>query len=218
MNLGKIRKAGVGLVAAAALAGGTAVAGAGVAAADPPDVSVSQEANDGQTDVTVETEDGNDGVSVCVPVLVDGATGLNILVDYNNDDYAGIVDELASGDGVRFGEAASHNNVEIPIIGDVGLPNPSETTWEDVDNGVYVLVGVCANPGLNDIPDIVSDLLDGNPGALLSTVTDDITVQPVIVPDGIGSLAPASAFGSLLLESGDALSALSSDGLLGGLS
>lgn len=199
MRIGKIKKAGVGLVAAAALAGGTAVAGAGIAAADPPDLGVSQAANDGQTDVTVETTDSNSGISVCMPALVSGETGLNILIDYNNDDYSGIVDELTNGDNVQFGEPASHNELDLGPLGTVSaFDNPSESTFT-VDNGVYFLVGTCANPSAEDLGALFKDVVfhgEDPTSAILGMITDDITVQPVIVPNGIGSIAPALQFGS----------------------
>lgn len=207
MRLNRIKKVGVGLVAAAAVAGGSALAVPGIASAAAPTIGVEQDGND----VTVTTTDDNSGFTACAPVLVSGETGLQLLVAYQSGDYSTIADLLLSGgDNVRVGEVASH--VTLPVIGTQILPNPSVTEWTP-GNGVYVLVGACSELSLQTI----KDLVNGGTGALLANLGDDITIQPLIVPNGIGSIEPALDFGSLLLESGDALSALSSDGLLTGL-
>ncbi|GAA4822116.1 hypothetical protein [Tomitella cavernea] len=205
MRIGKLKKLGIGVVAAATMAGGAALAAPAVAMADAPTIAVEQDGND----VTVTTTDENtSGITACMPVLVSGETALQLLVAYQAGDYGTIADLLVNGDHVQYGEIASH----VTVFGTEILPNPSVTEWTPA-NGVYVLVGGCSELSLHAIKDLVT----GGPGALLANLGDDITVRPLIVPNGIGSIEPALNFGSLLLESGDALSALSSDGLLTGL-
>ncbi|WP_182358204.1 hypothetical protein [Tomitella gaofuii] len=217
MGFGRVKKLGIGVVAAATMAGGAALAAPAVAMADAPTIAVEQDGND----VTVTTTDENAGLAVCLPVLVSGETALKALVAYQAGDYGAIADMLVNGgQDVQYGEIASHNAVDIPVVGEYrAFPNPSTTNWTDVNDGVYILVGACANPTLAQIGDIFGAVFSGQSvlGTVLGLVTDDITVRPLIVPNGIGSISPALDFGSLLLKSGDALSALSSDGLLTGL-
>lgn len=198
MRFGRITRFGAGVAASAMLAGGAAVATAGTAAAadgyEGPELSTEQGDVDGGN-LTLELTNPNvyggflQG-SACTSALLDGEKGLNALVAYNAGDYAELLSILTSP-GVTLGPAASNT------FADHGPNSASKTV--DVDDGVYIYVGTCG--GLESI----------NPENI------GVSVQPVIVPGGLGSLAPASAFGSLLLESGDAISALSSDGLLDGL-
>lgn len=203
MRLNRIKKVGVGLVAAAAVAGGSALAVPGIASAAAPTVSVAQDGND----VTVTTTDTNDsGINACIPVLVSGETALRLLAAYGANDYDAIADLLLNGgNDVRVGDPAS--GFVIPPLPPV-FPNPSVTEWNDVHNGVYILIGGCA------AVDSLGDLI---PSALIAGLVNNMTIQPLIVPNGIGSIEPALDFGSLLVQNGDALSALSSDGLLTGL-
>lgn len=207
MRLNRIKKVGVGLVAAAAVAGGSALAVPGIVSAgpevstnavgdfDPPGLTLTQGDYDGGNVQFTITNPNAAGFivdsTICTPALLDGAAAIKGLVAYQTGDWGGLVDMvLNDGNGVRVGTPA------VNVVGN----NASETTTMQVDNGVYLLVGVC-----------------GGGATVVNPSGVGVAMQPVIVPNGIGSIEPAMDFGSLLLENGDALSALSSDGLLLGL-
>ncbi|WP_182346438.1 hypothetical protein [Tomitella gaofuii] len=210
MGFGRVKKLGIGVVAAATMAGGAALAAPAVAMADAPTIAVEQDGND----VTVTTTDENtSGINACFPALVSGETALKLLVAYQAGDYGAIADLLVNGgNDVKLGKIASNNKLGALGVEYYPFPSPSTTEWT-VDDGVYILVGGCAAVSLSTLGDLVTD----GPTAVLGDLMQNATVRPLIVPNGIGSIAPALDFGSLLLKSGDALSALSSDGLLTGL-
>lgn len=195
MKLGRIKKFGVGLVAAATMAGGAALAAPAVAMAAAPTVAVEQDVSD----LTVTTEDVNtSGTNVCLPILVSGETALQVGVAYATGDWSRIGELLASGgDNVKFGAAASGNS--FPVVGQP-LPNPSVTEWTPA-NGVYLLMGTCAQVSLDNIWDVIS----GDFSSVLGNIAENTTFQPVIVPNGIGSIEPAADFGSMALQAGSAI-------------
>lgn len=203
-----LRTAALGVAATAAAAFGTVLTAPAAAAADPgvapPELTVEQGEFEGGN-VQVTTHNPNDPVTACAPVRVAGETALNALIDYANDDTDALVDDLANGD-VAVGELA-YDYSNIPWVGK--KKDPSVTTWE-VDDGVYLVAGVCKELGVQDIGAIIS----GDYTKLLDPQTTAFTMQPLIVPDGIGSIAPAAEFGELVLQTPEALSALSSEGLL----
>ncbi|QDQ98505.1 hypothetical protein [Tomitella fengzijianii] len=198
MRIGKLKKVGVGVVAAATLAGGAAVAAPAVAMADAPTVTVEQDVSD----LTVTTKD-TVGNQLCLPILVSGETALEVGVAYATQDWGRIGELLTSGgDNVKFGAAAS--GVRIPIIGTQPLPNPSTTEWTPAD-GVYLLMGTCTEVSGGSIVDIIRAIAAGDFSALLGDLAENLTIQPVIVPNGIGSIAPAAGFGSLALQAGSTI-------------
>lgn len=164
MRLNRIKKVGVGLVAAAAVAGGSALAVPGIASAgpevstnavgdfDPPGLTLTQGDYDGGNVQFTITNPNAAGFivdsTICTPALLDGAAAIKGLVAYQTGDWGGLVDMvLNDGNGVRVGTPA------VNVVGN----NASETTTMQVDNGVYLLVGVCGggatvvNPSLNVI-------------------------------------------------------------------
>jgi len=201
----KTAAVGVAATAAAAMGGVlTAPAAAAAPGVAPPGLTVEQGQFEGGN-VQVTTHNPNDPVTACAPVRVAGETALNALVDYANDDTAALVEDLSNGD-VAVGELA-YDYSNIPWVGK--KKDPSVTTWQ-VDDGVYLVAGVCKQLGWHDIGAIIG----GDYKKLLDPQTTAFTMEPLIVPDGIGSIAPAAEFGGLLLQTPEALSALSSDGLL----
>lgn len=196
MRFGRIKRLGVGVVAAATLAGGAALAAPAVAMAEAPTVSVEQDVSD----LTVTTTD-TVGNQLCLPILVSGETAIQVGVAYATQDWSQIGDLLTSGgDNVKFGEAASG----VRVFGAQPLPNPSVTEWTP-PNGVYLLLGTCTEVSGSNILSIIRAIASGDFSAILGDLAENLTFQPVIVPNGIGSIAPAADFGSMALQAGSAI-------------
>ncbi|WP_305092806.1 hypothetical protein [Prescottella sp. R16] len=198
MKLRKAKKVAAGVVASAAMVAGLAVAGTGTAAAadryDGPTLKVEQGDFDGKNvELTLTNPNKAEGLfaeSSCTSALLDGAQGLEAFVAYNNKDFGKLVDIMLSP-GLRLGPAAS-NNLLSPG------PNTNSRTV-DVDNGVYIYLGTCGG---------IKSLEPGNIG---------VSIKPVIVPSGIGSIEPSLEFGSTALEAGvDIMSLLPLLGSLAG--
>ncbi|WP_137723891.1 hypothetical protein [Prescottella subtropica] len=189
MKLRKTKKVAASVVASAAMVAGLAVAGTGTAAAADsykgPELKVEQGDFDGKNvELTLTNPNVWDSIgdgSSCTSALLDGAQGLEAFVAYNNKDFGKLIDIMLSP-GLRLGPAASNG---ITSHG----PN-SDTKTVKVDNGVYIYLGTCGG---------IKSLEPGNVG---------VSLKPVIVPSGIGSIEPGLAFGSTVLESGADLAAL----------
>ncbi|MFM1722601.1 hypothetical protein ABEU20_001159 [Rhodococcus sp. PAM 2766] len=199
MNVRRVQRVVGGLVASATMVVGLAAAGTGTAVAA-----------DRYTGPTLETEQGDFGgknleltltnprkaegafsETACTSALLDGQQGLDAFVAYNAQDYGKLV-SIITAPGLRIGPAAS-NSLLSPG------PNSNSRTVQ-VDEGVYIFLGTCG--GWNSVLD------PSNVG---------VSMQVVIVPDGIGSLSPALAFGSTALEAGvDLASLLPLIGSIGG--
>lgn len=198
MKLHKVKKVAAGLAASTAMAAGLAVAGTGTAAAadkyEGPELEVEQGDFDGENiELTLTNPNEADGLlseSSCTSALLDGAQGLEAFVAFNNKDFGKLVEIMASP-GLRLGPAASNNLID---------PGPnSDSKTLAVDDGVYVYVGTCGG---------IKSLEPGNVG---------VSLLPVIVPAGVGSLEPVLDFGSVALEAGvDIASLLPLLGSVGG--
>ncbi|WFN92503.1 hypothetical protein [Gordonia sihwensis] len=115
------------------------------------------------------------GESSCTSALLDGTQALQAFVAFNAGDYGTIV-KIMLNPGLRFGPAASNNLIS---------PGPnSNSTDVKVGDGVYLFLGTCGG---------IKSLEPGNIG---------VTVRPVIVPSGIGSIGSVLDFGSLAMQSG----------------
>lgn len=190
MELRGVKKAAMGLAASTAMVAGAVMAGTGTAAAaeayQGPELSVDQGDFDGKNlELTLTNPMKAQGLfsdTACTSALLDGAQGLEAFVAYNDRDFGKLVSIMASP-GLRLGPAAANHLL------DPG-PNTASRTLQ-VDNGVYIYLGTCG--GWN------SALDPGNVG---------ISLVPVIVPDGLGSLSPALDFGSTALEAGADLTGL----------
>ncbi|WP_231569373.1 hypothetical protein [Prescottella defluvii] len=183
MKLHKAKKIVAGVAASTAMVAGLAIAGTGTAVAadryDGPTLKAEQGDFDGKNvKLTLTNPNKSEGFfseSSCTSALLDGAQGLEAFVAYNNNDFVKLLEIMATP-GLRVGPSASNNLIK---------PGPnSKSTNIQVDTGIYVYVGTCGG---------IKSLEPGNVG---------VTVKPVIVPDGIGSLAPVSDFGSVALEAG----------------
>lgn len=198
MKLRRVKKAAVGLAASTAMVAGLALAGTGTAAAadryDGPTLKVEQgEFGKDNVKLTLTNPNKSGGLfseSTCTSALLDGAKGLEAFVAYNKKDFAKLV-EIMLTPGLRLGPAASNDLIK---------PGPnSASTNVKVDTGVYIYVGTCGG---------IKSLEPGNVG---------VSIMPVIVPDGIGSVSPVLSFGSTALEAGvDIASLLPLLGSLGG--
>lgn len=185
MRVRGIRKMAVGLAASAAMVGGLALAAPATASAatgyEKPVLKVEQgDFNGKNLQVTItNTNDWGilDPAPACTPTLLSGEAGLKALVAFNSGDLAALF-QVVTDNNAYLG---------LPAVNSVlsGNGNSASTDFQ-VSDGVYVLVGVCGGTGT----------LAGDMG---------VAIQPVIVPSGFGSIAPGLAFGSLLLESGDAI-------------
>ncbi|AUH67804.1 MULTISPECIES: hypothetical protein [Gordonia] len=114
--------------------------------------------------------------SSCTSALLDGTQALQAFVAFNAGDYGTIV-KIMLNSGLRFGPAASNNLIS---------PGPnSNSTDVKVGDGVYLFLGTC-----------------GGLGTLLDPTDVGVTVRPVIVPSGIGSIGSVLDFGSLAMQSG----------------
>ncbi|GAA2385730.1 MULTISPECIES: hypothetical protein [Gordonia] len=114
--------------------------------------------------------------SSCTSLLLDGTQALQAFVAFNAGDYLTIIKIMATS-GSRLGPAASNNLIS---------PGPnSNSTDVKVGDGVYLFLGTC-----------------GGLGTLLDPTDVGVTVRPVIVPSGIGSIGSVLDFGSLAMQSG----------------
>lgn len=198
MKLHKVKKVAAGLAASTAMVAGLALAGTGTAAAadryEGPELKVEQGDFDGKNvELTLTNPNEAGGLfseSSCTSALLDGAQGLEAFVAFNNEDFGKLV-EIMLSPGLRLGPAASNSLLH---------PGPnSDSKTLTVDDGVYVYVGTCGG---------IKSLEPGNVG---------VSILPVIVPAGIGSLEPVLDFGSVALEAGvDIASLLPLIGSVGG--
>lgn len=189
MKLRGFKRIAVSLAASAAMIGGLALTAPATASAavgdyEKPGLQVEQgEFNGKNVQVTVTNPNPAsffvDGTS-CSATLLDGEKALKALVAFNAGDIVGLVGILATP-GLKVTPLATNS---------IGNNAKATATWK-VEDGVYVLVGTC-----------------GGLGTVLNPAGLGVAVQPVIVPNGIGSVAPGLAFGSLLLESGDAITSV----------
>ncbi|WP_024795684.1 hypothetical protein [Tomitella biformata] len=203
MKLRGVKRIAISLAASAAMVGGLALTAPATASAAPgyekPVLTVEQ-GDFGGKNVQVTITNPNDwGIldpaPICTPTLLSGEAALKALVAVDSGDILGVID-VVTANNAFLGLPAINNLVD-------GNDNSKSTAFQ-VDDGVYVLVGIC-----------------GGTGTLLGD--SGVAIAPVIVPSGFGSIAPGLAFGSLLLESGDALTSvlpllLGAGGLVGGLS
>lgn len=113
--------------------------------------------------------------SSCTSLLLSGTSALKAVIAFNAKDYLEIIKIMGSSDS-RLGPAASNNLISKG-------PN-SNSTEHKVGDGVYIFLGTCGG---------IKSLGPGNVG---------VSMLPVIVPSGIGSIGPAMEFGSLAMESG----------------
>lgn len=175
----------------AAMAGVVAIAAPTLASAAPstqaPEMTVEQGDFAGKN-VQVTTTNPNGPVSACVPLLVSGDTALKALAAYSAGDTNALVGALSAPDSVRVGEFAV----------DAG---PSVTSWQ-VEDGVHLLVGACKTLDASD----TSDGAEIDYTTLLGDAA--ITMEPLILPSGIGSLSPVLAFGSAAIMVPGALDAI----------
>ncbi|WFR73482.1 hypothetical protein P9209_07425 [Prescottella defluvii] len=183
MKLRKAKRVAAGLIASTMVVG-LAVTGTGTAAAadryDGPTLQAEQGGFGGKNlELTLTNPKkavGLLGESTCTSALLDGEKALEAYVAYNAKDYVKLV-EIMRSPGLRLGPSAS-NSILFPG------PNTGSKTFQ-VDNGVYIYLGACG--GWNTILD------PGNVG---------VSMVPVIVPDGLGSVSPVLSFGSTALGAG----------------
>lgn len=185
------KKMAVSLAASAAMVGGLALATPATASAEPvgeykkPGLAVEQGDFGGGKNIEVTITNPNpasfvlDGTA-CTPYLMDGQLALEAIVAFDNKNFGELL-KVVTSNGSRIGS---------PAINSVGTGATKSTAWQ-VEDGVYILVGVC-----------------GGAANVLNPAGVGVAVQPVIVPSGIGSLASGSAFGSLILESGGAIASV----------
>ncbi|WP_024795685.1 hypothetical protein [Tomitella biformata] len=190
MRFSGIKRAATGIAASIAMVGGLALAAPTTAAAAPsyegPGMTAEQ-GDFGGKNVQVKVTNPNIvsgylDATACSPVLLEGEAAIRALLAFEADDYGELFKIITSKD-VRTG------NLAINYFLKKG-PNSSTTDW-DVADGVYLLAGLCVG----------GNTLSDPSGA-------GFTLQPLIVPSGIGSISPALAFGSVVLESGDELGGL----------
>ncbi|GAB2635943.1 hypothetical protein ABI214_17310 [Prescottella soli] len=184
MKLRKAKRVAAGLIASTTMVVGLALTGTGTAAAadryDGPTLNAEQGGFGGKNlELTLTNPKkavGLLGESTCTSALLDGAKGLEAFVAYNAKDYAKLIQIMLSP-GLRLGPSAS-NSLLFPG------PNTGSKTFQ-VDNGVYIYLGACG--GWNSVLD------PSNVG---------VSMMPVIVPGGLGSVSPVLSFGSTALEAG----------------
>ncbi|EGD55046.1 hypothetical protein [Gordonia neofelifaecis] len=126
------------------------------------------------TDPNVPT--GVLGGSSCTSILMNGTEALQAFVAFNAQNYLELLRIIAASHS-PLGPAAS-NSLLSPGTN-------SNTKTVTVPDGVYLYFGTCG--GLNTALD------PSNIG---------VTMRPVIVPDGVGSISPVIDFGSLAMQSG----------------
>lgn len=191
MKVRMTKKVAAGLVASTAMAVGLVLGGAGTAAAaetyDGPTLKVDQGDFGGKNlELTLTNPKKAEGLlsgSTCTSALLDGAQGLEAFVAYSNNDFGKLV-EIMTSPGLKFGPTATNTYVISPG------PN-TEAKALDVADGVYIYLGTC-----------------GGLDTALDPTNIGVSVLPVIVPSGFGSVSPALDFGSTVLEAGDDLASL----------
>ncbi|QCQ92606.1 hypothetical protein [Rhodococcus sp. SGAir0479] len=183
-------RAAAGAVAAAAMVTGLAWTGAGTAVAadryEGPTLETTQGDFGGKNLELKLTNpkkaEGFFSESMCTSALLDGQQGLDAFVAFNAKDYGKLISIMASP-GLRVGPAAGNNFTR---------PGPnSDTRTVQVNEGVYIFLGTC-----------------GGWESVLDPSNVGVSMQLVIVPDGIGSVSPALAFGSTALDAGVDLASL----------
>lgn len=187
MRLRGIKRMVVGSAASIAMVGGLALTAPATASAAPDYAGPGMTAEQGDfggKNVQVKITNPNvvsgwTDTTACTPALLEGEAAVRALLAYEADDYGELLKIITSKD-VRTGNLA----VNSPLGRG---PNSATTDWEVAD-GVYLLAGFCTGIA--------------NPSGV------GFTLQPMIVPSGIGSISPALAFGSVMLESGDELGGL----------
>ncbi len=107
--------------------------------------------------------------TTCTSALLDGQQGLDAFIAFNAKDYGKLISIMTSPN-LHLGPAASNNLISPG-------PNSNSKTVQ-VAEGVYIYLGTCG--GWNSVLD------PSNVG---------VSMQVLIVPDGIGSLSPALTFG-----------------------
>lgn len=142
--------------------------------------------------LTLTNPNKADGVfaeSSCTSIMLDGAKALEAFIAFNSNDYVALIKIMATPNA-KVGPGASNDLVR---------PGPNSNSRElKAEDGVYIYLGTCGG---------IKSLTPGNVG---------VSMIPVIVPSGIGSLGSALDFGSLALNAGTSSSDLGA--LLGLLS
>lgn len=188
MRLRNFKRMVVGSAASVALVGGLALTAPAMASAAPADYEgpgmTAEQGDFGGKNVQVTITNPNvvsgwTDTTACTPALLEGEAAIRALLAFEADDYVELLKIITSKD-VRTGTVA----INSPLSKG---PNSATTTW-DVADGVYLLAGFCT--GLK------------NPSGV------GYTLQPLITPSGIGSIAPGLAFGSMVLQNGDELGGL----------
>ncbi|MFD4295238.1 hypothetical protein ACFWPA_13430 [Rhodococcus sp. NPDC058505] len=184
MDVGRTTKTAVAGAAVAVMATGAVLAGAGTAAAadrySGPELSVDQGDIDGKN-VKLNLTNPNRvngllDVSTCTSALLNGQQALAAFIAYNTRDYAGLV-RIMLEPGLTAGPSATNSVLEPG-------PNGASRTV-DVADGVYAYLGTC-----------------GGTDTVLDPDNIGVSFLPVIVPDGIGSIAPVLDFGGTALGAG----------------
>lgn len=198
MKISGIKRMAAGVAAASTLAVGASVIAPAMASAAPdgvevtqaaarykgPKLSVSQSGGSGEgIELKLTNPNGAGGLfseSSCTSYLMDGEVGMQALIAYANEDYAELIKLMVVGNSSKLGPAASNDLVR---------PGPNSNTRPvKVDDGVYIYLGTCG--GIN---------------TALNPTNVGVSMIPVIVPSGIGSVEPALNFGSLAGQSLPAL-------------
>ncbi len=184
MKLRSIKRIAVGMAASAALVVGLTVTGTGTAVAadryDGPTLKAEQGDFAGKnvklTLTNPKVATGAFSETTCTSALLDGQQGLEAFIAYNAGDYAKLVAIMLSPN-LRIGPSASNNLI---------FPGPnSDTKTFQVGDGVYIYLGTC-----------------GGWGSVLDPTNVGVSMLPVIVPDGIGSVSSVLNFGSAALQAG----------------
>ncbi|GEM_PF-2383580 len=198
MEIRGFKRVLAGAAAASALAMGAGVLAPAVATAAPegvnvtqaadrykgPKLSVSQSGGSGE-EIDLKLTNPNEvggwfGESSCTSYLMDGEVGMKALIAYANEDYVELIKLMVVGNNSKLGPMASNG---------LAYPGPnSDTRSVSVDDGVYIFMGTCGGIKTAGDPTNVG-----------------VSMVPVIVPSGIGSVEPALNFGSLAGQSLPAL-------------
>lgn len=184
MKLRNVRRFLTVAVASVGMVAGLAVATPGDAAAadryQGPTLKVKQGNFDAGKNVELTLTNPNKAAglfneSTCSSLLLSGTSAVKAVIAFNAKDYFEIIKIMAS----------SGNSVGPMVSNDLGSPGPNtKSNKHKVSDGVYIFLGTCGG---------IKSLTPGNVG---------VSMLPVIVPSGIGSIGPAMEFGSLAMESG----------------
>lgn len=179
-----------GAAAASALAMGAGVLAPAVVSAAPEGVNVTQAAArykgpklgmsqgdfGGGRNMNFTIDNPNGGASSCSSVVLDGELGMKALIAYADEDYVELVRIALLENGTRLGPATAWPFTE------------SGKRALKLDDGVYVYLGTC-----------------GGLDTAINPTSVGVSLAPVIVPSGIGSVEPALNYGSLAGQSLPAL-------------